>query len=97
MKNTFIPHSTGGVPSHTCRPAPIGPRKQEDDKRRVGRGRWRYGLFGIIDCVCDQPSNWKTEERTLNRLRGMVIIDLEGTDHVATLVSWARKLENRSD
>ncbi|CAM0150573.1 unnamed protein product [Urochloa decumbens] len=48
-------------------------------------------------CVCDQPSNWKTEELTLKRLREVRIIDLEGTDHevafMKRLFIWARKLK----
>ncbi|CAL5091960.1 unnamed protein product [Urochloa decumbens] len=48
-------------------------------------------------CVCDQPSNWKTEEVTLKRLREVRIIDLEGTDHevafMKRLFIWARKLK----
>ncbi|CAL5034424.1 unnamed protein product [Urochloa decumbens] len=31
-------------------------------------------------CVCDQPSNWKTDELTLNHLQEVVIIDMTGTD-----------------
>ncbi|CAL5077275.1 unnamed protein product [Urochloa decumbens] len=48
-------------------------------------------------CVCDQPSNWKTDELTLNHLQEVVIIDMTETDHevafVKQLINWAVKFK----
>lgn len=48
-------------------------------------------------CVCEHPSNWKTEELALNRLREVEIVDLRGTEHEAALIKrlfdWAIVLE----
>ena len=49
-------------------------------------------------CVCDQPSNWKTEEFALNYLREIRIDNLRGTENEADIVKrlfdWAIVLEN---
>ncbi|CAN6180928.1 unnamed protein product [Urochloa humidicola] len=49
------------------------------------------------DCNCEQPTNWKTEELSLNRLEEVEIIGLKGTDHevvfVERLFSWATALK----
>ncbi|KAF8686857.1 hypothetical protein HU200_043361 [Digitaria exilis] len=48
-------------------------------------------------CVCDQPSDWKTEEFTLNCLQG-ASIDMEGSDpqiaFVKRLLTWAVALKH---
>jgi len=45
-------------------------------------------------CICDQPSNWKTEELKLNCLREMEIREFRGSDHelvfLKRLFTWAR-------
>lgn len=47
-------------------------------------------------CVCDQPTDWRTEELTLNCLQ-KVAIDMEGADHqvafVKRLFTWAVMLK----
>ncbi|TVU40405.1 hypothetical protein EJB05_13869, partial [Eragrostis curvula] len=49
-------------------------------------------------CVCDELTNWKTEELTLNRLHAVLIIDMKGTDHevafLKRLFSWATVLKS---
>ncbi|XP_024312957.1 uncharacterized protein LOC112269844 isoform X3 [Brachypodium distachyon] len=44
-------------------------------------------------CICDQPTNWKTEELVLRRLQDIEIQFLSGTAHdfalVEQLFSWA--------
>ncbi|TVU40473.1 hypothetical protein EJB05_13939, partial [Eragrostis curvula] len=49
-------------------------------------------------CVCDEPTNWKTEELTLNHLHAVLIIDMKGTDHevafLKRLFSWATALKS---
>ncbi|TVU40461.1 hypothetical protein EJB05_13927, partial [Eragrostis curvula] len=49
-------------------------------------------------CVCDEPTNWKTVELTLNRLHAVLIIDMKGTDHevafLKQLFSWATALKS---
>ncbi|XP_051212442.2 uncharacterized protein [Lolium perenne] len=48
-------------------------------------------------CVCDQPSNWKTEDLELNRLQQVEIHKLRGTEHEAALIKrlfdWATMLK----
>uniref|UniRef100_A0ACD5TYG0 Uncharacterized protein n=1 Tax=Avena sativa TaxID=4498 RepID=A0ACD5TYG0_AVESA len=48
-------------------------------------------------CVCEHPSNWKTEELALNRLQEVEIYDLRGTEHEAALIKrlfeWAIVVE----
>ncbi|KAM0887708.1 hypothetical protein ACQ4PT_028841 [Festuca glaucescens] len=48
-------------------------------------------------CVCEHPSNWKTEELALNHLQGVEIHKLRGTEHEAALIKrlfeWAVVLE----
>jgi len=45
-------------------------------------------------CICDQPSNWKTEELKLNCLREVEIREFRGSDHelvfLKRLFTWAR-------
>jgi hypothetical protein len=52
-------------------------------------------------CVCDQPSNWKTEDLELNRLQQVEIHKLRGTEHEAALIKrlfdWATMLKNDSN
>ncbi|TVU40459.1 hypothetical protein EJB05_13924, partial [Eragrostis curvula] len=49
-------------------------------------------------CVCDEPTNWKTKELTLNQLHAVLIIDMKGTDHevafLKRLFSWATALKS---
>jgi len=48
-------------------------------------------------CICDQPSNWKTEELKLNCLREMEIREFRGSDHelvfLKRLFTWATGLK----
>jgi hypothetical protein len=48
-------------------------------------------------CICDQPSNWTTEELALNCLQEVAIVRLRGTAHEAALIKrlfgWATMLE----
>jgi hypothetical protein len=48
-------------------------------------------------CICDHPSNWKTEELVLNLLQEVDIQELRGTEHEAALVrrliDWATVLK----
>ncbi|TVU40438.1 hypothetical protein EJB05_13903, partial [Eragrostis curvula] len=50
-----------------------------------------------IDCSCDLPTNWKTEELLLNVLQDLEITGLRGTEHevvfLKLLFSWAASLE----
>ncbi|KAL6647703.1 hypothetical protein ACP70R_015140 [Stipagrostis hirtigluma subsp. patula] len=49
-------------------------------------------------CICDQPTNWKAEELSLNRLQEVEIINLKGSEHevafVKQLFNWATVLKN---
>ncbi|KAJ1287475.1 hypothetical protein BS78_02G012600 [Paspalum vaginatum] len=51
-------------------------------------------------CICDEPSNWKTEEFTLNCLQKVEINGMRGVDHEVTflkrLLNWATILETMS-
>ncbi|WVZ61602.1 hypothetical protein U9M48_011454 [Paspalum notatum var. saurae] len=51
-------------------------------------------------CICDEPSNWKTEEFTLNCLQKVKISGLKGVDHEVTfvkrLLNWATILKTMS-
>jgi len=48
-------------------------------------------------CICDQPSNWKTEELKLNCLREVEIREFRGSDHelviLKRLFTWATGLK----
>ncbi|TVU40529.1 hypothetical protein EJB05_13996, partial [Eragrostis curvula] len=48
-------------------------------------------------CICDQSSNWKTEELIFNRLQEIQIKELRGSEHefsfVKRLFSWATALK----
>ncbi|GJN24303.1 hypothetical protein PR202_gb12037 [Eleusine coracana subsp. coracana] len=48
-------------------------------------------------CICDQPTNWKTDNLSLNFLRVVEITDLRGSEHEAAflkqLFNWAVILE----
>ncbi|KAM0909585.1 hypothetical protein ACQ4PT_014716 [Festuca glaucescens] len=48
-------------------------------------------------CICDHPSNWKTEELALNLLEEVGIHELRGTEHEAALIKrlfyWATVLK----
>ncbi|GJN10482.1 hypothetical protein PR202_ga28579 [Eleusine coracana subsp. coracana] len=48
-------------------------------------------------CICDQPTNWKTENLSLNFLRDVEITGLRGSEHEAAflkqLFNWAVILE----
>ncbi|XP_047043118.1 FBD-associated F-box protein At5g38590-like [Lolium rigidum] len=49
------------------------------------------------DCVCNEQSNWKTEELVLDRLKEVEVCELRGTEREAAvlkrLFDWARVLE----
>ncbi|WVZ83154.1 hypothetical protein U9M48_030327 [Paspalum notatum var. saurae] len=51
-------------------------------------------------CICDEPSNWKTEEFTLNCLQKVEIDGMKGVDHevmfLSRLLNWATILETVS-
>ncbi|CAL5011287.1 unnamed protein product [Urochloa decumbens] len=48
-------------------------------------------------CICDQPTDWKSEELLLNSLEVVVLFDLKGADNevafVKRLLNWATKLK----
>ncbi|CAL5077267.1 unnamed protein product [Urochloa decumbens] len=48
-------------------------------------------------CICDQPSNWRTEELLLNNLEEVRIRELRGSEHeisfVKRLLNWAKVLK----
>uniref|UniRef100_A0A0A9C8M6 Uncharacterized protein n=1 Tax=Arundo donax TaxID=35708 RepID=A0A0A9C8M6_ARUDO len=48
-------------------------------------------------CICDQPTNWKTDELLLNCLQDVDITDLRGTEHEVAFVkrsfNWATVLK----
>ena len=48
-------------------------------------------------CICDQPSNWKTEELLLNHLEAVEILEFRGSEHevsfVKRLLNWATVLK----
>ncbi|CAO2168478.1 unnamed protein product [Urochloa humidicola] len=45
------------------------------------------------ECICDQPTDWKTEELLLNSLREVELFNLKGADHEVAfgkrLLNWA--------
>ncbi|CAO1939952.1 unnamed protein product [Urochloa humidicola] len=48
-------------------------------------------------CICDQPSNWRTEELLLNNLEEVRIRELRGSEHeisfVKRLLNWAKVIK----
>lgn len=48
-------------------------------------------------CICDQSSNWKTEDLLLNHLEAVEIIEFTGSEHevsfVKRLLNWATTLK----
>ncbi|CAO2205643.1 unnamed protein product [Urochloa humidicola] len=51
-------------------------------------------------CICDQPSNWKTDELLLNHLEAVEILQFSGSEHevsfVKRLLNWATVLKKVS-
>ncbi|KAF8695304.1 hypothetical protein HU200_037527 [Digitaria exilis] len=50
------------------------------------------------DCICDEPTSWKTEGLVLNHLESANFYKLQGSDHEVTflkqLFNWATVLTN---
>ena len=63
----------------------------------LGLSRVPAKLLYPVVCICDEPTNWKTEELILKRLQEVAISEMKGSDHELTfmkrLFCWAVKLK----
>ncbi|CAN6170622.1 unnamed protein product [Urochloa humidicola] len=100
---TMLPHTTFLIMEimnngHGFGPSSFHMLRLCTDIRRLSLNTLR-GLESSCQsgCNCEQPTNWKTEELSLNRLEEVKITGLKGADHevffVERLFSWATVLK----
>ncbi|CAN6180952.1 unnamed protein product [Urochloa humidicola] len=89
-------HAFGGSSFHVLRLCTGIRRLQLQLIGRTGFS-WEVQTSCSSGYICEQPSNWKTEELLLNHLEAVEILEFRGSEHevsfVNRLLNWATVLK----